>query len=67
MASQIDELLTIEGTVPDPVDYPNGCRFLPRCSFGEESCQQPQLLAEVDGAHLIRCGEWQRVKGVKVG
>ena len=67
MSSQIDELLTIEGTVPDPVDYPNGCRFLPRCSFGEESCQQPQLLAEVDGAHLIRCGEWQRVKGVKVG
>ena len=61
MSSGTEELSTIEGTVPDPVGFPAGCRFAPRCDFVVEACGRPQALEDADGHHLVRCGEWQRV------
>ncbi|MCY3773630.1 MAG: ABC transporter ATP-binding protein [Gemmatimonadetes bacterium] len=61
MSSGTEELSTIEGTVPDPVDFPAGCRFAPRCDFAVEPCRRPQTLIDVEGRHTVRCGEWQRV------
>ena len=61
MSSGTGELSTIEGTVPDPVGFPAGCRFAPRCDFAAEACGRPQTLENVGGRHLVRCGEWQRV------
>jgi len=39
-------LPTIEGTLPDPLHPPTGCRFEPRCSYAEEACrkEEPALL-----------------------
>ena len=61
MSSGAEELSTIEGTVPDPVDFPAGCRFAPRCDFAVEVCGRLQALEDAGGRHLVRCGEWQRV------
>ena len=61
MSSGTEELSTIEGTVPDPVSYPEGCRFAPRCAFAADACDRPQVLLDVEGRHVVRCGEWQRV------
>ena len=61
MSSGTEELSTIEGTVPDPVRFPAGCRFAPRCDFVAEACDRPQALLDVEGRHVVRCGEWQRV------
>ena len=61
MSSGTEELSTIEGTVPDPVGFPAGCRFAPRCDFAVEACGRPQALEDAGGRHLVRCGEWQRV------
>ncbi len=61
MDTETGDLSTIEGTVPDPVRFPEGCRFAPRCDFAAEACHQPQSLADVEGGHVVRCGEWRRV------
>ncbi len=61
MSSGAEELSTIEGTVPDPVGFPTGCRFAPRCDFAVEACRRPQALEVGGDRHLVRCGEWQRV------
>ena len=61
MSSATEELSTIEGAVPDPADFPAGCRFAPRCDFAAEACGRPQALLDAEGRHVVRCSEWQRV------
>jgi peptide/nickel transport system ATP-binding protein len=48
-------LASIEGTVPDPLNLPPGCRFTPRCPFAEARCNQPPPLAEVAPGHSAAC------------
>jgi oligopeptide/dipeptide ABC transporter ATP-binding protein len=42
------ELEVIPGTLPSPVNPPQGCRFCPRCSLAVMSCklQEPSLIAQ---------------------
>lgn len=43
-------LVTIEGTPPDPLAHPPGCRFAPRCPFRVEACtEHPDLLTLAPG------------------
>ncbi len=44
---------TIPGSVPDPRDFPPGCRFHPRCNRCMEICrtQEPALIDFGDGRH----------------
>ncbi|MDX1805482.1 MAG: ABC transporter ATP-binding protein [Paenisporosarcina sp.] len=59
-----DELQTIEGTVPSPYDYPEGCRFAERCPYARDICveKQPNLI-KYDEDSKVRCwkysDEWQ--------
>ena len=50
-----EDLRSIPGRVPQPVDFPAGCRFGPRCAFQEEACTEPQSLVEADAGRLVRC------------
>lgn len=47
----VDELKTIEGSVPSPYNMPSGCRFASRCPYKEEIClsHKPELIAQNDG------------------
>jgi oligopeptide/dipeptide ABC transporter ATP-binding protein len=40
---------SIPGTVPNPIDWPVGCRFRERCSLAAQGCEQPQELVDLDG------------------
>lgn len=53
-----ERLETIEGTVPNPLNFPEGCRFHPRCPHMMEQCkkQQPPEIT-LDG-HRVCC--WLR-------
>lgn len=59
-----EELQIIEGTVPSPYDYPDGCRFADRCPFSTDICVQkePRLIQHSEAAK-VRCwkytDEWQ--------
>jgi len=49
------QLYNIKGTVPGVGEYPEGCRFAPRCEFRTDKCDQelPQYLGEY--GHFVRC------------
>ncbi|MFB6266124.1 MAG: ABC transporter ATP-binding protein [Halodesulfurarchaeum sp.] len=48
----------IEGSLPDPTDPPDGCRFHPRCEYATESCrtgEQPPMYPIGTGSHVASC------------
>ena len=53
-----DRLDTIAGIVPDPLHFPQGCKFHPRCSRGcdDKRCQsaEPEL-REVGSGRCVAC------------
>jgi peptide/nickel transport system ATP-binding protein len=60
---QSDRLMTIEGNVPPPTNYPVGCNFAPRCPYKTDIClkQEPALIEHEPG-HSAACHHWDRVK-----
>jgi len=60
LGAQADRLETIPGTVPNPLNFPSGCKFHPRCPVGRglERCgsEEPPL-REVAQGHWCACWE----------
>ncbi len=58
-----ERLMTIDGTVPVPTNYPQGCNYAARCSFATPKClsDEPQLV-EVEPGHMVACHHWDEVK-----
>ncbi|MFE4196745.1 dipeptide/oligopeptide/nickel ABC transporter permease/ATP-binding protein [Paenarthrobacter sp. NPDC056912] len=51
-----ERLATIKGQVPQPKDWPTGCRFAARCQFAGSACTVPvPLLSSGAGTGLVRC------------
>ena len=48
-------LPAIQGQVPDPRAWPQGCRFRPRCPFAVEACVQAPALTDVRAGHRAAC------------
>ncbi|QDY45177.1 ABC transporter ATP-binding protein [Planococcus glaciei] len=52
----VDELYSIEGTVPNPAAMPTGCKFHPRCPLGDIECTKVHPALEfVSETHSKRC------------
>lgn len=45
----------IPGSVPNPLDFPEGCRFRTRCELAQEICQQEPPLVRINESHLSAC------------
>jgi oligopeptide/dipeptide ABC transporter ATP-binding protein len=56
-------LKAIPGRVPDPSDYPDGCRFRDRCPLAEARCADRVALREGAPGHSTRC--WKDVSSAK--
>lgn len=54
-------LTVIEGMPPDPLNYPDGCRFSPRCPFRIAKCNKHPQLLEITPMHKAAC--WVTQKG----
>lgn len=53
-----ENLTTIEGTVPDPINLPPGCRFAPRCPAARAVCTQgepPCVTIDALKEHVAYC------------
>jgi peptide/nickel transport system ATP-binding protein/oligopeptide transport system ATP-binding protein len=48
--TQTEPLRVIRGNVPSPLNWPQGCRFAPRCEYTYEKCDEQPPLFEVDSA-----------------
>ncbi len=55
-SSETEKLDTIRGIVPNMFDLPTGCRFFPRCKFGQEVCQKEEPhLKEIATDRHVAC------------
>ena len=56
LAERRDRLEAIPGAVPDPLRFPPGCRFHPRCPLADDRCgvEAPPLM-EVAPGHAVAC------------
>jgi oligopeptide/dipeptide ABC transporter ATP-binding protein len=51
-----ERLRVIPGNVPNPVRFPSGCRFHPRCPLAVERCRsEAPALRDVGAGHFSRC------------
>lgn len=59
-------LHTIRGTVPPPKDFPEGCRFAPRCEKAKDRCyhKNPNLV-QIGEGHLVSCFSAESQGGVE--
>ena len=58
-----DRLMTIEGTVPVPTNYPPGCNYAARCPYATPLCLSDEpLLIEHETGHWAACHHWDEVK-----
>ncbi|MDR0759041.1 MAG: ABC transporter ATP-binding protein, partial [Treponema sp.] len=49
-------LKSIEGTLPDPTDLPEGCAFHPRCPRTCATCRTGEIpFDETEPGHFVRC------------
>ncbi len=60
---ETERLMTIEGTVPAPTNFPVGCHFNTRCPYATEQCykEEPALIEHEKG-HFAACFHWEKVK-----
>jgi oligopeptide transport system ATP-binding protein len=59
-----EKLIPIEGLPPDLIDAPQGCPFVPRCTYKVDRCvEENPSLEPVDPGHNIAC--WVDVTGGK--
>jgi len=57
------ELVSIPGSIPSPVDLPRGCRFIDRCPYRFERCNEEPPLLAVESGHAARCWLLEAVRG----
>ncbi len=58
------KLTAIDGSPPDPLSEPRGCRFAPRCPFRVERCAEHPELLEIGTARKSRC--WVTQAGARL-
>ncbi|MDD5014338.1 MAG: ABC transporter ATP-binding protein [Atribacterota bacterium] len=66
---EMKRLNVIPGMVPNPLHFPSGCKFNPRCRFTTDRCkkEEPPLI-KIEEGHLVKCWNLDKVeKEVKKG
>ena len=47
---------TIEGEVPNPLEFPSGCKFNPRCPYAFDRCREAEPpITDLGGGHRAAC------------
>lgn len=56
MSSDVEELYSIDGSIPSFGSLPGGCTFGPRCPYFTEECTKSEpVLKDIGGGHLCTC------------
>ena len=56
MSSDVEELYSIDGSIPSFGSLPGGCTFGPRCPYFIEECTKSEpVLKDIGGGHLCDC------------
>ena len=49
------ERIIMQGELTSPIDPKPGCRFMARCQYATDSCEEPQVLEEHSPDHFVAC------------
>jgi len=60
-----EKLESIPGMVPDPSQFPTGCRFRNRCPYEDQVCINQPEKTLVDENHSVFCHYWREVSNQK--
>jgi oligopeptide/dipeptide ABC transporter ATP-binding protein len=55
LGTRQEKLRVIPGNVPNPLRFPAGCRFHPRCPVMQDRCLKDPPVLTFDADHLSRC------------
>jgi peptide/nickel transport system ATP-binding protein/oligopeptide transport system ATP-binding protein len=57
-----ERLNPIRGIVPDPFNFPKGCKFANRCDYVIDKCyeEEPEL-ERINANHQVRCWRWEEL------
>jgi peptide/nickel transport system ATP-binding protein/oligopeptide transport system ATP-binding protein len=63
----VDRLEAIPGSVPSPLNFPEGCKFNTRCPLAEGKCftDEPPLEEAAEG-HKVRCWRYKDLEEIKL-
>ncbi|ADQ15166.1 ABC transporter ATP-binding protein [Halanaerobium hydrogeniformans] len=62
----VDRLEAIPGSVPSPLNFPDGCKFNTRCPLAEGKCYEVEpALEEVVKGHKVRCWRYKELEEIK--
>ncbi|MEZ5818160.1 MAG: ABC transporter ATP-binding protein [Hyphomicrobiaceae bacterium] len=61
------KLATIEGSPPNLLNPPEGCRFRPRCKFAVEVCNEVPAFREIEEAHFAACHRTPEIETLDAG
>jgi peptide/nickel transport system ATP-binding protein len=63
VTGEFTDLTSIEGSPPDLIDPPAGCKFHPRCPYAtQRSREEEPELVRISGDHYVACHNWQTVR-----
>ena len=53
---ELDRLQAIPGIVPNPLNFPSGCKYHTRCPLADKKCQaeEPELV-DIENGHKAKC------------
>jgi len=60
--SKVERLEVIEGNVPNPLEFPSGCKFRPRCPFATDQCGSSEPgLESIGEQHEVACHHHEEI------
>jgi peptide/nickel transport system ATP-binding protein len=63
VTGEFADLVSIEGSPPDLINPPPGCKFHPRCPYAtQRSREEEPELVRIGGNHFVACHNWQAVR-----
>jgi peptide/nickel transport system ATP-binding protein len=63
VTGEFTDLASIEGSPPDLINPPSGCKFHPRCAYAtQRSREEEPELVRIGGNHYVACHNWQTVR-----
>jgi peptide/nickel transport system ATP-binding protein len=58
------ERILLKGELVSPIDPKPGCRFIPRCLYAAEECENPQVLEECSPDHFVACCRYKEIQNI---
>ena len=58
------ERILLRGEITSPVNPKPGCRFMARCQYATEACNEPQSLEECSPGHFVSCCCYKQIGNI---